>query len=93
MRRWRRGVLKIIRGFELTRAKRDLYVDLLLGQRRFPIQVIWRELDPSLTIAKQGEEIHGAAGVTDIVRLPATSTPPEGPGAAVAESAARLVAG
>jgi pimeloyl-ACP methyl ester carboxylesterase len=35
-----RAFLKIMRGFELTRAKRDLYVGLLRS-RAFPVQIIW----------------------------------------------------
>jgi haloalkane dehalogenase len=47
-----RAFLKIMRGFELTRAKRDLYVGLLRS-RAFPVQIIWGEADP----APQGHHI------------------------------------
>src|SRR6478672_10834055 len=49
-----RAFLKIMRGFELTRAKRDLYVDVLRSHA-FPVQVVWGEADPTLTIEVFGE--------------------------------------
>jgi hypothetical protein len=46
-----RAFLKITRGFELTRAKRDLYVGLLRS-RAFPVQIIWGEADPALKLIR-----------------------------------------
>jgi pimeloyl-ACP methyl ester carboxylesterase len=58
-----------MRGFELTRAKRDLYVGLLRS-RAFPVQIIWGEADPALKISTFGEIARRAAGVDHVHRLP-----------------------
>ena len=63
-----RAFLKIMRGFELTRAKRDLYVGVLRG-RAFPVQIIW-EADPALKVTTFGRIARRAAGVDHIHRLP-----------------------
>lgn len=62
-----KAFLKIMRGFELTRAKRDLYVDVL---RALPVQIVWGEDDPALTIEVRGEQARLAAGLDAIHRLP-----------------------
>ena len=82
--------LKIMRGFELTRAKRKLYVGTL-GRGPFPIQVIWGERDPALRIAKHGEAVRRAAGVHDIIRLPAKHFLQEDQAPAVADHIARFL--
>jgi haloalkane dehalogenase len=64
-----RAFLKIIRGFELTPAKRDLYVGLLRS-RAFPVQIIWGEADPSLKLSTFGEIARRAAGIEHIHQLP-----------------------
>lgn len=79
-----RGFLKIMRGFELTRAKRDQYVELL-GSGRFPVQVVWGEHDPALRIGTAGESARRAAGVDTIVRLPGKHFLQEDQAPAVAE--------
>ena len=82
--------LKIMRGFELTSAKRDLYV-ATLGQASYPIQVVWGERDPALRIAKRGEEVRRAARVGEIIRLPAKHFLQEDQAPALADHIARLV--
>jgi haloalkane dehalogenase len=64
-----RAFLKIMRGFELNRAKRDLYVGLLRS-RAFPVQIVWGEADPALKVTTFGEFARRAAGVDHIHRLP-----------------------
>jgi pimeloyl-ACP methyl ester carboxylesterase len=64
-----RAFLKIMRGFELTRAKRDLYVGLLRS-RAFPVQIIWGEADPALKVTTFGEIARRAAGLDHIHQLP-----------------------
>ncbi len=64
-----RAFLKIMRGFELTQHKRDLYVDVL-GGRRHPVQVVWGEDDPALKVVKRGEQARKAAGLDSLHRLP-----------------------
>lgn len=82
--------LKIMRGFELTREKRDLYVGTL-GRGPFPRQVVWGDLDPALTTAKYGEAARRAAGVSEIIRLPAKHFVPEDQAPALADAIAAFV--
>ena len=60
-----RAFLKIMRGFERTRAKRDLYVGAVRDVP-YPVQVVWGADDPALTLAKRGEEARLAAGLDEI---------------------------
>lgn len=83
--------LKIMRGFELTRAKRDLYARTLDGAA-FQIQVIWGDRDPALRIAKQGEAVRRAAGVLEVIRLPGKHFLQEDQAPAIADHLARFVA-
>ena len=64
-----RAFLKIMRGFELTRAKRDLYVGVLRSTR-YPVQVVWGAADPALKITSRGEQARLAARLDEIHRLP-----------------------
>jgi haloalkane dehalogenase len=64
-----RAFLKVMRGFERTREKRDLYVGAL-GDHRHPVQVVWGAGDPALPMKKYGEEARAAAGVDRIHALP-----------------------
>ena len=82
--------LKIMRGFELTRAKRDLYVGTL-SRGPFPIQVIWGDRDPALRIAKHGEAARRAAGVPEIIRLPGKHFLQEDQAPPIADHIARFV--
>lgn len=82
--------LKIMRGFKLTRTKRDLYVGVA-GCAPFPIQVIWGERDPALPIAKHGEAVRRAAGVPEIIRLPGKHFLQEDQAPALADHIARFV--
>lgn len=82
--------LKILRGFELTRAKRDLYVGVL-GRGPFPIQVVWGERDPALKISRHGEDARRAAGVHDIIRLPGKHFLQEDQAPAIARYVAQLI--
>ena len=65
-----RAFLKIMRGFERTREKRDLYVGTLRDVP-YPVQVAWGEDDPALKLSVHGEEARRAAGVETVHTLPA----------------------
>jgi haloalkane dehalogenase len=65
-----RAFLEVMRGFERTREKRDLYVGTL-ADGRYPVQVVWGANDPALTLKKHGQEARAAAGVDRIHALPA----------------------
>jgi pimeloyl-ACP methyl ester carboxylesterase len=64
-----RAFLKIMRGFERTKEKRDLYVGTL-QEARYPIRVLWGEDDPALTLADMGERARRAAGVDLLHTVP-----------------------
>jgi pimeloyl-ACP methyl ester carboxylesterase len=64
-----RAFLQIMRGFELTRTKQDLYVGVLRSEQ-YPVQVVWGEADPTLTVTVHGEQARQAAGLDQIHRLP-----------------------
>ena len=64
-----RAFLKIMRGFERTAVKRDLY-RAVLASDRYPVQVIWGTRDPALKVDVHGEAARRAAGVDTIHRLP-----------------------
>ena len=64
-----RAFLKIMRGFELTRAKAELYVGVLCSTG-YPVRIVWGEADPALKITVRGEQARKAAGADTIHRLP-----------------------
>ncbi len=83
--------LKIMRGFERTRAKRDLY-NRVLGDGRYPVQIVWGANDPVLKLAVEGEAARRAAGVEKIHTVPAKHFLQEDQAPAVAGHIARLAA-
>jgi pimeloyl-ACP methyl ester carboxylesterase len=82
--------LKIMRGFGLTRAKRDLYVGTL-ASGAFPVQVIWGDRDPALKVGTHGEAARRACGVDGIARLPGKHFLQEDQAPAVADAVARFI--
>lgn len=85
-----RAFLKIMRGFELTREKRDLYVDVL-GSRRHPVQVVWGKDDPALTLRKRGEQARKAAGLDTIHLLAGKHFLQEDQATAIADRVASFI--
>ena len=84
-----RAFLKIMRGFERTRAKQDLYVGALRDVP-YPVQVVWGAKDPALPLEKHGEATRRAAGLDEIHALPAKHFLQEDQAPAVAEHVAEL---
>jgi haloalkane dehalogenase len=84
-----KAFLKIMRGFELTREKRELYVGVLRG--RYPVQVVWGALDPALKLRTHGERARLAAGLDVIHRLPGKHFLQEDQAPALADRIAALV--
>jgi haloalkane dehalogenase len=84
-----RAFLKIMRGFERTRAKQELY-ERVLGNGRYPVQVVWGMNDPALPAAEQGEAARRAAGLDTIHELPAKHFPQEDEAPAIADRVAEL---
>ena len=86
-----RAFLKIMRGFERTRAKRDLY-RRVLGDGRYPVQVVWGAHDPVLKLTAEGEAARRAAGADMIHTVPAKHFLQEDQAPAVAGHIARIAA-
>jgi pimeloyl-ACP methyl ester carboxylesterase len=86
-----RAFLKIMRGFERTRQKRELYVGVL-GAGRYPVQIVWGADDPALTLAVHGELARRAAGLEQIHTLPAKHFLQEDQAPAVAQHIADFAA-
>lgn len=84
-----RAFLKIMRGFERTREKRDLYVGVL-RDASYPMQIVWGADDPALTLAKHGEQARLATGLDEIHTVPAKHFLQEDQAPAVAERVAAL---
>ncbi len=85
-----RAFLKIMRGFERTRAKRDLY-RRVLGDGRYPVQVVWGAYDPALKLTAEGEAARRAAGADTIHTVPAKHFLQEDQAPAIAGHIARMV--
>jgi haloalkane dehalogenase len=85
-----RAFLKIMRGFELTREKRELYVSVL-RDKRYPVRIVWGEHDPALKLTVRGEQARLAAGLDTICRLPGKHFFPEDQAPALAEEILQTV--
>jgi haloalkane dehalogenase len=83
-----KAFLKIIRAFERTREKRDLYVGTLRGP--YPVQVIWGRDDPALRLDPIGEQARRAAGLEQLHTLPAKHFLQEDQAPAIAERVAEI---
>jgi haloalkane dehalogenase len=84
-----RAFLKIMRGFERTAAKRDLYRSLV-GSHDYPVQVVWGAKDPALSLATHGQTARRAAGVKKVHALPGKHFLQEDNAPAIAELVAAL---
>jgi haloalkane dehalogenase len=84
-----RAFLKIMRGFERTRAKRQLYAGTLRDVP-YPVQVVWGEKDPALRVDRHGEDARRIAGLDQIHTVPAKHFLQEDQAPAVAERIAAL---
>ncbi|MBA2342636.1 MAG: hypothetical protein H0V85_04140 [Thermoleophilaceae bacterium] len=87
-----RAFLKIMRGFERTAVKRDLY-RAVLASDRYPVQVVWGTRDPALKVDTHGEAARRAAGVGTIHRLPGKHFLQEDQAPAIADLVAGITRG
>lgn len=83
--------LRIMRGFERTSEKSELYASALRGVP-YPVQVVWGDRDPALKLAVQGEQARLTAGLATIERVPAKHFLQEDQAPAIAERIAALAA-
>jgi haloalkane dehalogenase len=81
--------LAIMRRFERTREKRDLYVGAVRDVP-YPVQVVWGVDDPALKVETQGEEVRRAAGLDEIHALPAKHFLQEDQAPAIAKLVAEI---
>lgn len=65
-----KAFLKIMRNFDHSEEFRDLCFSAVQNVR-YPMQAIWGEKDPALTISKFGKEIQQVAQLNELGRLPA----------------------
>jgi pimeloyl-ACP methyl ester carboxylesterase len=84
--------LRIMRGFERTPQKRRLY-EGVLRDGRYPVQIVWGANDPALKLAVHGEIARRAAGLDEILTVPAKHFLQEDQAPAVAQYVADLAAG
>ena len=80
--------LKIMRSFETTPAKSDLYREILSSER--PKQLLWGEHDPALRLATLGAVAANRMGLAEAERLPGRHFVQEDCGAQIAERIAQL---
>lgn len=71
--------LQIMRGFERTPAKRDLYRSVL-SSTRYPVQVVWGAQDPALKLDLHGEAVRRARWRRHDPPPPRKALPAGGPG-------------
>jgi pimeloyl-ACP methyl ester carboxylesterase len=64
-----RAFLRIMKGFELTLAKRRLYEDVV-GSTRYPVQIVWGDRDHALTLEHHGRIARQIAPTAPFHRLP-----------------------
>lgn len=81
--------LKIMRGFERTAAKGELY-RRTLSEAPYPVGILWGADDPSLRPSREGEHIRRAAGLPDVPTVPGRHFLPEEQPAAIAEHVVAL---
>jgi haloalkane dehalogenase len=84
-----KAFLRIMRGFERTPEKRDLYVGALRDVP-YPVQIVWGADDPALPLERYGEEARRAAGIEEVHTVPAKHFLQEDQAPAVAERIAAL---
>jgi haloalkane dehalogenase len=80
--------LKIMRSFETTQAKSDLYREVLSADR--PKQLLWGERDPALRLARHGAVAANRMGLAEAERLPGRHFVQEDCGAQIADRIAQI---
>jgi pimeloyl-ACP methyl ester carboxylesterase len=81
--------LKIMRGFERTRAKRERYHGAVRDVP-YPVQALWGADDPALTLKGAGEAVRRAAGLERLHTVPGKHFLQEDQAPAIAERVAAV---
>ena len=84
-----RAFLRIMRRFELSPNKRQLYQSVVRDVP-YPVQILWGADDPALTLAVHGAQAARAVGTDHILTLPAKHFLPEDQAPAIAASVAAI---
>ncbi len=84
-----KAFLKIMRGFERTKEKQDLYVGTLQAAT-YPIRVLWGAQDPALRLETMGEQARRSASVDRVHTVPGKHFLQEDQAEAVAQHVAEL---
>lgn len=84
-----RALLKIMRGFETTRAKTDLYAQAV-SNTSYPVQVLWGADDPGLKLRKHGQIAARMSGIDRPVPLPGRHFFPEDTASQIADYILRI---
>jgi haloalkane dehalogenase len=84
-----RAFLEIMRGFELTAAKREAYRHAVRATP-YPVQIVWGSKDRMLSWERHGVAIQRAAGLEQATLLPAKHFVPEDCPEEIAEAVSRL---
>jgi haloalkane dehalogenase len=84
-----KAFLKIMRGFERTAEKQELYISALRDVP-YPVQVVWGAKDPALPPGGQGQAARRAAGLDEIHTLPAKHFLQEDQAPAIADRVAAI---
>jgi haloalkane dehalogenase len=84
--------LRIMRGFERTPEKRELYVSAVRDVP-YPVQAVWGDGDPALPLARHGEEFRRAARLETVHTVPGRHFLQEDQAPAIAAHVARITAG
>lgn len=87
-----RAFLQMMRGFERTPEKTELYTSVV-GDGSRPVQVVWGENDTALRIEREGEYARQTAGTDRITRIPAKHFLQEDQAPAVSTAITAFVSG
>lgn len=84
--------LKIMRGFERTPEKQQLYKSTVRDVP-YPVQIVWGADDPALKLSVEGEQARRATGLDEIHTVPAKHFLQEDQAPAIGAQVAALAAG
>ena len=84
-----RAFLKVSRSAQATRGKQELY-RRVVGNRSYPVHVVWAAQDPAMPAGTYGEKTRAAAGLSAIDRIPGKHFPQEDQAPAIAARIAAI---
>lgn len=85
-----RAFLQVSRSALATAGKQQLYRQVV-GDRSYPVQIVWAAQDPAMPVGTYGEKARAAAGLPAIDRIPGKHFPQEDQAPAIADRVASIV--